>query len=434
MPPIAGLDAANVFTLWTIPDMDAIHAYIDAAKPATALVVGGGFIGLEVAEAFMKRGLSTTIVELTDRLMPPADPEFGMLIARAYEEAGARVLTGRSVKAVEAGLARLDDGGEVGAGIVLVSAGVRPNLELAKAAGLEIGASGALAVDEFLRSSDPSIWAAGDMIEVSRRIDGRRVRMPLAGPANRQGRITATNALGGSLRYGGALGTSVFKAHDYSFAMTGLTEKAAREAGFEVGAVTVHRGSHASYYPGSSELSLKLVYDRKAGRLLGAQAFGREGADKRIDAVAAVLAGGLGVDEVAQIDFAYAPPFSSANDPINVAAFAASNELSGYSPIASPSQALAWAGQGGRVLLDVRSRGDYAKGRLPGSINVPLDELRDRLGELPLDGDLIVVSRSGFEGHLAVRQLLQKGFPRARYVSGGMTSLRLEGPLVEERD
>ncbi|HUX13006.1 MAG TPA: FAD-dependent oxidoreductase [Spirochaetia bacterium] len=427
VPQIPGVDGANVFRLWTVPDMDGIHAFIEERKPESALVIGGGFIGLEAAEAFLKRGLRTSIVELTNHLMPGADTDFGSLIAGAFTESGAQVFTGRSVTSLEpeSGLALLDDGTRVEAGIVLVSAGVKPNLGLARDAGLEIGASGGLVVDQFLRTADPSIWAAGDMIEVERRVDGARVRIPLAGPANRQGRVAAINALGGSERYAGALGTSVFKAMDYTFAMTGLSEKAADAAGFDTGAATVHKGDHAAYFPGAEELSLKLVYDRESNRVLGAQAFGKTGVDKRIDVVATAIAGRLTLADIAELDLCYAPPYSSANDPLNVAAFAALNDQSGYSPLVGPQAAANLADKDETAILDVRTYGDFMKGSLPGSIHIPVDELRDRISEVPTDRPVIVVSKAGFEGHLAVRQLLQAGFEDVKYVSGGITSIRL---------
>jgi NADPH-dependent 2,4-dienoyl-CoA reductase/sulfur reductase-like enzyme/rhodanese-related sulfurtransferase len=425
MPNIAGADSPHVFRLWTIPDMDAIQKYIDAEKPRHALVLGGGFIGLEVAEAFMKRGLSTIIVELTDHIMPPADTEFGALIAGAFEAAGAQVRTGVSVAAIDAKnrTATLSDGSAIPADIVLVSAGVRPNLELARSAGLAIGAAGGLSVDEHLATSDPSIWAAGDMVEIRRLVDGRTVRIPLAGPANRQGRIAGTNALGGSESYLGALGTSVFKAVDSTFAMTGLSEKAARDSGFPVRTATVFRGDHASYYPGAHELALKLVYDGSSGRLLGAQAFGVKGVEKRIDVAATALAAGMKVSDLARLDLAYAPPYSSANDPINMAAFAAENDMTGYSRNISPAEALSRAGEA--FLLDVRTYGEFSKLSLAASVHIPLDELRDRLGELPSGRELLIISKAGFEGHLALRILSQSGFEGARYVSGGISALKL---------
>ncbi len=434
IPPVDGADSPNVFRLWTIPDMDAINAFIADAGATSAVVVGGGFIGLETAEAFIARGLSTSIVELTDQLMPPADPEFGAQIAMAFSKAGAAVHIRKSLKKIDyaSRSVELSDGSTIGADIVLMSAGVRPNLDLAKSAGLEIGASGGLLVDEFLRTSDADIFAAGDMIELVRRVDEAKVRIPLAGPANRQGRIAATNALGGAMKYPGALGTSVFKAVDYTFAQTGLSEKAAKAAGLAVRAVHVHRAHHASYYPGHKELSIKLVYAEN-GRLLGAQAFGESGVEKRIDVLATALAARMNLSDIAELDLAYAPPYSSANDPIQMAAFAAQNDLSGYSPFVSPQEAAKAANRGGEyTFLDVRTFGEYLKGHVAGSLHIPLDELRDRLDELPGEGKLLLVSVAGFEGHLALRILKQHGFANLAYVSGGMTSMRLFGGFEEE--
>ncbi len=436
VPKIEGVDSPNVFRLWTIPDMDAIDKYIAANGVKSAVVVGGGFIGLETAEAFMKRGLATSIVELTDQLMPPADFEFGAQIAAAFAEAGATVRVKRSLAKIDAAnrVAILDDGTTIPADLILMSAGVRPNTELAKAAGLTIGASGGLLVDDGLYTNDPDILAAGDMVEVTRRVDGAKVRIPLAGPANRQGRIAATNALGGSMKYSGALGTSVFKAVDYTFAQTGLSEKAALAAGLKVRAVHVHRPHHASYYPGHSLLSLKLVYGED-GKLLGAQAFGKEGVEKRIDVLATALAARMSLSDLAELDLSYAPPYSSANDPLQMAAFAAQNDLSGYSNIIAPREAsLMAAGTAGSdaVFVDVRTFGEYLKGHLAGAIHIPLDELRDRADELPRGARLILVSVAGFEGHLGSRLLKQIGFADVAYVSGGITSMRLFGGFTEE--
>lgn len=436
VPPVEGADSPNVFRLWTIPDMDAIDAYLAEAKAASALVVGGGFIGLETAEAFLKRGLAISIVELTNQLMPPADPEFGAQIASAFAAAGASIHTEKSIRKIDYPNreVELSDGTRLAADIVLMSAGVRPNLELARSARLEIGASGGLLVDEHLRTSDPYIFAAGDMIELVRRVDGAKVRVPLAGPANRQGRIAATNALGGSMKYSGALGTSVFRAVDYTFAQTGLSEKAAFAAGLKVRAAHVHRAHHASYYPGSRELSLKLVYGED-GRLLGAQAFGEAGVAKRIDVLAAAVAARMSLSDLAELDLAYAPPYSSANDPLQMAAFAAQNDLSGYSKLTSPGEAARAAGRndGALTFLDVRTLGEYLKGHIRGSVHIPLDELRDRLAEVPREAKLCIISVAGFEGHLAYRLLVQRGFSDLSYVSGGMTSMRLSGGFSEEK-
>lgn len=444
VPPVEGVDSPNVFNLWTIPDMDAINNYIKDNNAGSAVVVGGGFIGLETAEAFIKRGLATSIVELTDQLMPPADPEFGAFIAQAFGSAGASVYTKRSLAKIDyqAREVTLSDGIRVKADIVLMSAGVRPNLELAKSANLVIGKSGGLQVDEYLRTNDPSIFAAGDMVELTRRADGAKARIPLAGPANRQGRIAATNALGGSMRYVGALGTSVFKAMEHTFAQTGLSEKAALAAGLKARAVHVHKGHHAGYYPGSKELSLKLIYTEE-GVLLGAQAFGEAGVEKRIDVLAVAIAAKMKLSDLAELDLAYAPPYSSANDPLQMAAFAAQNDLSGYSPFISPGKAavlatsaeaaskVALSGAGAVYFLDARTFGEYCRGHVAGSINIPLDELRNRISELPKDREIVLLSVNGFEGHLASRILRQNGFDKLSYVTGGMKSMRLFGGFNE---
>ncbi len=434
LPPLPGLDSPNVFKLWTVPDVDRIMAFLETRSPSSALIAGGGFVGLEMAEAFRQRGLETTVVELMPRIMSTMDPEFGAMIAASLEEHGVRVLTGLGLAAVRGpeGLAELTDGSVVPAGIVLLSIGVRPELALAKSAGLRIGPSGGLEVDEELKTSDPDIYAAGDMIEVLHEVSGRRVRVPLAGPANRQGRIAASNALGMHMKYNGALGTSVFKVFDGVAASTGLGEKAAREAGFEVGAAIVYKDNHASYYPGGKELALKIVYDRKSARLLGAQAFGSEGVEKRIDVLAAALLARMTLDDIAELDLAYAPPFSSANDPVNVAAFVAQNDVSGYSPLetaAGLKAALAAAKSGGppALVLDVRNVGEYEEGHVARSLNLPLDELRFRLDEAPRGIRIHLHCRSGFRAHLALRILKGNGFDDVVNVTGGYMAILAEG-------
>ncbi len=443
VPPLPGVDLPQVFKLWTIPDMDAIQKFIADKKPKNAVVVGGGFIGLETAEAFVERGLAVTVVELTDHLMPPMDALYGDRIAERFRAAGARVLVKRAVAEIRADSVLLDDGSSVPADLVLLSVGVRPNTELAAAAGLALGTGGALAVDEHLRTADERIWAAGDMVEVVSKVSGAKVRIPLAGPANRQGRIAAGNALAAlaaesgvpgpaPAAYRGAAGTSVVKIFDETAAITGLSLAAARRAGLDAAEATVLKGSHASYYPGAQDLLLTLVYERPSGRLLGAQAYGREGAEKRIDAAATALQAGLGVEDLAEMDFAYAPPYSSANDPLNMAAFAASNALSGYGPAVSAAEVLSEA-ESAPLILDVRTYGEYAKGHPAGALHIPLDELRDRLQELPSDRALRVLSVGGFEGHLATRILLQKGYADTANISGGWAALRSVAGLEIEQ-
>ncbi len=301
-PPMPGADQTHVFKLWTVPDMDRMHSYIEKDKPRTAVVVGGGFIGLEMAEALSKRGLDTTVVELLPSVMATMDPEFGHQIASTLEQNGVKVLTGVKVESVADRTVVLGDGRKLPADLVLFSVGVRPELTLARKAGLEIGPTGGLLVDDRLRTTDPDIYGAGDMLEILHKVSGRRVRVPLAGPANRQGRIAASNALGMDMSFRGALGTSAVKIFESTAASTGLTERAAREAGFAVGVAVIYKGHHAGYYPGAEELSLKLVYDKKTARLLGAQAFGPAGVDKRIDVLATALAGKLTLHDLAELD------------------------------------------------------------------------------------------------------------------------------------
>jgi NADPH-dependent 2,4-dienoyl-CoA reductase/sulfur reductase-like enzyme/rhodanese-related sulfurtransferase len=432
MPAVPGIDAPHVFRMWTVPDMDRVHEFIERTKPATAVIAGGGFIGLEMAEAFVQRGIATTVVELLPRVMSSMDPEFGGLIAARLEAHGVRVVTGAGVRAVhdEPRAVELDNGARVPADAVLFSVGVRPELGLARQAGLAIGPSGGLQVDEHLRTSDPHIWAAGDMNEIVHKVSGRTVRMPLAGPANRQGRIAASNALGMTMRYAGALGSSVVKVFDATAAGTGLTEKAARDAGFDAGSAIVVKDHHAGYYPGAKEIFLKIVYDRKNARLLGAQAFGEAGVEKRIDAAAVALQGRLTLHDLAEVDFAYAPPYGSANDPLNVAAFVGENDISGYSPLVSAAELqslLAGPAADRPVVLDVRNLNEYEAGHLRGALNIPVDELRFRLEEVPRDKPVVVHCKTSFRSHLALRILKENGWKDVRNLTGSWTALTALG-------
>ncbi len=440
IPPIPGVDQSHVFKLWTIPDMDAINKYLKEQQPKHVVVVGGGFIGLETAEAFVERGLSVTIVELTDHLMPPMDTLYGRRIQERFEAAGATVLVKKGVQSIQKDKVTLNDGSEIPADLVLLSVGVRPNTELAKKAGLEIGNTGALVVDEYLKTQDPYIWAAGDMVEVVSHISGAKVRIPLAGPANRQGRIAATNLVAAlsetrgeqgplPLKYRGALGTSVVKIFDETAASTGFSLAAARKAGFNARETTILKANHATYYPGYQDLLLTLVYEASTGKLLGAQAYGKEGVEKRIDAVAVAIYAQLTVENLTEIDFAYAPPYSSANDPLNTAAFSAMNALSGYSNQISADELPL---NGSAYILDVRTYGEYARGHLADAIHIPLDEIRDRLDEIPRNKPIRIISEGGFEGHVANRILTQQGYQDTAYISGGWATLRLRDGLTIE--
>jgi len=435
LPPLPGSGAPHAFKLWTVPDMDRLQSFLLEKNPKTAVVAGGGFIGLEMAEAFHARGLKVTVVELAPQVLGVMDKEFGNLVANHLRQHGIGVETGVGLKAIleDTREVELSDGRKIPGDLVLFSVGVRPELTLAKQAGLVLGESGGLLVDDFLQTSDPSIWAAGDMIEVTQKVSGRKVRIPLAGPANRQGRIAATNALGGAMKYHGALGSSVVKILDATAAATGLTEKSAKDAGFSVGVSVVHKDHHAGYYPGGKPLTLKLIYDRKNGRLLGAQAFGLEGVDKRIDVLATALAGKLTLEDLSELDLAYAPPYSSANDPINMAAFVGMNDLDGSSSLVTSEELAARFSAQTDLILDVRNLGEYAKGHVPGALNIPVDELRLRLSGVPKDKTLFVHCAVGFRGHLAVRILKQNGFKNPFNVTGGYTSMKASGLFQEEK-
>ena len=437
MPPLPGADAPHVFRLWTVPDVDRLDAYLAEGKPASAVVVGGGFIGLEMAEAFRQRGLRTTVVELLPTVMGVMDRELGVAVGEELTANGVQVITGVGLKAVRGAdrSVELSDGRRVPADLVLFSVGVRPELTLARSAGLALGPSGGLEVDEHLRTSDPHVWAAGDMVEVVQKVSGRKVRIPLAGPANRQGRIAATNALGGAMRYEGALGTSVVKVFEATAAMTGLTERAAREAGFDVGVAVLHKDHHAGYYPGAKELTLKLVYRRPDGLLLGAQAFGHAGVEKRIDVLATALHGRMTLDDLAQLDLAYAPPYSSANDPVNLAAFIGQNDLSGFSPVVTAAGLAAeLAGPTPPLVLDVRTLGEWGKGHLAGAVHLPVDDLRYELAQVPRGRRLVIHCRSGFRAHLALRILKQHGHEDVRNLTGGWLSMQAEPGLTMEME
>lgn len=432
IPPIPGADADHVFKLWTVPDMDRIDGYIKEHQPQTALVAGGGFIGLEMAEAFALRGLKVTVVELAPQVLGVMDPDAAQQVQQVLESHGVQVITGVGLSAIQTNgkVAELSNGQKIPADLVLFSVGVRPELTLAKSAGLTLGETGGLAVDEYLQTSDPSIWGAGDMVEVVHRVSGKKVRVPLAGPANRQGRIAATNALadligGKKLKYRGALGTSVVKVFDHTAAMTGLTEKAAQAAGFDTGVAVVHKDHHAGYYPGAQTLSLKLVFDRKNGKILGAQGFGKEGVEKRIDTVAAALAGGFHLEDLADLDLSYAPPYSSANDPLNLAAFVAQNDREGFSPLVTAG-ALAQNFDPDSVILDVRNLGEWNQGHVAGAFHIPVDELRNRLAEVPRDKKVYLHCKVGFRGHLALRILKENGWTRVWNITGGYTSMKAE--------
>lgn len=420
-PALPGADHPRVFTLRSMSDMDAIKAAVDGLKGAArrALVVGGGYIGLEMAEAFRARGLEVTLAELSGQVFLPADPEMAAPIHQHLREKGVDLRLGVSVAffapAADGLRAGLSTGDELECAVALLAVGVRPETFLAREAGLAIGAKGGIAVDERMRASEPGIYAVGDAVEVPDFVTGDMSLIPLAGPATRQGRVAADNILGRSTVYRRTQGTAICKIFELSVGVTGLNEKTLRRLGRPYEKIHVHPAHHASYYPGATQMSLKLLFDPRDGKILGAQVVGREGVDKRLDVLAVALRAGLTVFDLQDLELCYAPPYGSAKDPVNQAGFAAANALRGDVKL---WHAEALPPRPDQALLDVRTAGEHAAGTIPGAENVPVDELRARLGGLPKDRELLVFCQVGLRGYLACRILAQNGFA-CRNLSGG---------------
>lgn len=416
---VPGADDPRVTRLWTIPDMDAMLAKVrDGAK--RAVVVGAGFIGLETAENLNARGLDVTIVELMDQVLPTFDREMATPLAQELASAGIALRLGRKVVAFEpvgdALAAVLDSGERLPADLVVMSVGVKPNSELAQAAGLEIGPKGHVVVDEHLRTSDPDIYAAGDVVEVMDPILGGKTAIPLAGPANKQARIVADNLVGRASRYRGSYGAAVLKVGGLSAASVGSTERRLRPAGVAYEKIYTHPASSASYYPGATQIHLKLLFGKDDGRLLGAQIVGGKGVDKRLDVIATAMQAGLTAPALAKLELVYAPPYSSAKDPVNFAGMIAEGVLAGERRLVHADAIPA-----GAVVLDVREPGEVERGAIPGSINIPLGQLRRRLGELDKTKLIVASCQVGLRGYLAERILRQNGFEAANLSGGYLT-------------
>lgn len=423
LPDLPGANLPHVFSLWTLDDMDRIDAFLKRSGAKVAVIGGGGFIGLEMAEALVHRGLEVHVVEKLPHVMAVMDPEISGAVEEELSAHGVRLHKGTGVASIGADRVTLEDGTVISAGMVLMSIGVRPTLQLARDAGLEIGPSGGLLVDRTLRTSDPSIWAAGDMVEIEHRIHGAKVRIPLAGPANRQGRIAAENALGGTHPYGGALGTSIVRVFDLAAGMTGLSLKAARAAGLDAVAVTVHKEHHTAYYPGAKNVTVRLIVERPTGRILGGQTAGEAGADRRLDAIAVAAYSGMSVHQLADVDLSYSPPLGTANDALNMAAFVAENRLSGYSPSLSPEEIDGWVREHAPLVVDLRDTFAFEKGHVDGAVNIPLELLAEQVSDLPRDRAILLMDGTGKKGHQALRSLVSHHTAPLVNVSGGFTTL-----------
>jgi NADPH-dependent 2,4-dienoyl-CoA reductase/sulfur reductase-like enzyme/rhodanese-related sulfurtransferase len=418
IPKLDGIDSKNVFVLRNIEDTLALKSYLTERSPKRAVVVGAGFIGLEMVEALHDLGLQVTVVEKAPYALPALDREMsGWIEAElARNSVVAHLSTGLSSLEVAGNLVRAivtDRGERIETDLVLLSMGVRPSTQLAELAGIALGPTGGILVDDFLRTSDPNVYAVGDAAQVTQGVTGIAARIPLAGAANRHGRAAGQHAATGHGPPGAAVfATAIVRIFGLDVGITGLGPLAARSAGFDADTAIVNPNDHAAYYPGASQMHLMLVYDRVTGKVLGAQAIGAAGVDKRIDVIATAMHFGGTLDDLAALDLSYAPQFSGAKDPVHFAAFVADNQRRGLTPATdSPSD--------GALLLDVRTRAEAAKGMLPGAVNLPLDELRGRLSELETDRPIVVYCQVGVRGHAAVRILLANGFADVKNLKGG---------------
>ncbi len=422
LPEIKGRDLPNVFSVRNVPDSDAIKQYIEMQKPATAAVIGGGFIGMEMAEVLHQCGVKTTVVEASPHVMGwRLDYEMAAIIHKYLQKAGVDVILNDAVSSLEGAgkveKAVLKSGKEIQADLVIFGTGVKPEVWLAKDAGLTLGSTGGIHVDEHLRTSDEFIFAVGDAIEVRNLVTDNYALMFLAGPANRQGRLAADNIAGRLSKYTGAQGTAIVKIIEMTAAVTGANEKSLRAAGKPFMACHLHPASHATYYPGGNQMTLKLLFTPVQGKVLGAQIIGFDGVDKRIDVIATAIRAGMTVFDLADLELAYAPPFSSAKDPVNMAGYVASNIL------LKDIEVVHWKDvpdlvSAGAYLLDVRMPSEISAGTVDGSVNIPVDELRNRLGEIPKDKDILVYCQVGLRSYIANRLLKQKGF-NVKNISGG---------------
>ena len=422
-PPIQGADQDHVFQLWTLDDMDKITSFIDEKKPKSAVVVGGGFIGLEMTEALAKRGMKVSVVEMMPHVMGIMEAEISGVIQEELLAYGVDLHTSKAVTKISHNHVSLNDDSQVSADMVLLSIGVRPTLSLAKEAGLDMGDAGGLLVDNRLKTSDDYIYAAGDMIELEHRVLGKKVRIPLAGPANRQGRIAAENALGKNHIYKGSIGTSIVKVFDSVAGTTGISLKTARAEGIDADQIVIHKENHTAYYPGAELVTVLLVYDKKTGTILGGQTAGYDGADRRLDVLATAVATKLTISDLADIDFAYSPPLGNANDAINMAAYVAENRKSGFSPSLTVGELDDYLEDKKAIWIDLRDVFAYEKSHVEGAKNVPYELLNDSLKQLPQEALILLYDQTGKKGHQALRQLVGAGFTNVINVSGGFMSL-----------
>ena len=423
-PPLKGIDSEGIFTLRNVDDTDHIKQYITTRKISNAVVVGAGFIGLEMAENLHHAGANVSIVEMGNQVMAPVDFSIASHVHQYLSQKGVHLHLEQAVESFERNGEEIElsfkNGESIKADIVILSIGVRPETALARSAGLKIGDTGGIWVDEYLQTSVKDIYAVGDAIEYPHPLTGKPWLNYLANPANRQGRIVADNmVLGNTTSYEGAIGTSIAKVFDMSVGSTGLAAKRLKQLGIEYNSSTTHSLSHASYYPDALPLTIKLTFDSKSGKVYGAQCVGFDGVDKRIDQIALLIKGGGTIYDLMKLEHAYAPPFSSAKDPISIAGYVANNIISGAMPIVSWRE-MRELDSDKVTLLDVRTKHENSLGAIAGSVNIPLDELRSRIDELTKDRDIYIYCGVGLRGYLALKILTANGFKSVKNLSGGL--------------
>ena len=436
-PPLKGIDSEGIFTLRNVDDTDRIKNYITTRTVASAVVVGAGFIGLEMAENLHRAGAGVSIVEMGNQVMAPVDFSIASHVHQHLLQKGVHLYLEQSVERFEKRDDKIEvfftSGKSIATDLVILSIGVRPETALAKAAGLRIGETGGIWVDDYLQTSAADVYAVGDAIEFPHPLTGKPWLNYLANPANRQGRIVADNMVfGNTTRYEGAIGTSIAKVFDMTVASTGLAAKRLKQFGIPYASSTTHSASHAGYYPDALPLTLKLTLDPASGKLYGGQCVGYDGADKRIDQIALLIKQGGTVYDLIKVEHAYAPPFSSAKDPIAIAGYVAGNIISGAMPVATWRQ-MAEADRCDTLFLDVRTREEHAFGAIPGSVNIPLDELRGRIGELPRDKEIYIYCAVGLRGYLALKILTGHGFTRVKNLSGGYKTYATATAPIENK-
>lgn len=413
VPKMDGVDDPRVFTLRNIPDTVKIRDYVEEEFPESAVVVGGGYIGVEMAENLKKAGLNVTIVELADHVIAPLDGDMAAEVHRYLRDQGVELMLGKAVQSMEDKGGKLTlhlSEGEIETDMVILSVGVRPDTALAQGAGLELNPKGAIVVNEHMQTSKEHIYAVGDAIEIVDFVTGKKGYVPLAGPANKQGRIAADNICGIKSSYKNTLGSSVLKIFDMTVAMTGVNERAAQAAGLDYDKVYTYSQSHASYYPGGHGISIKTLYEKGTGKILGAQLVGYDGVDKRCDVIATAIRAGMTAYDLTELELCYAPPFGSAKDPVNFVGYVIENTLTGKVKNFFWNDVEKLPRDGSVTLLDVRTPSEREVGHIPGFIHIPLDELRQRAGELPQDKPVYIHCHSGLRSYLACRMLTGLGY------------------------